>query len=52
MKLLKRYFLLSEAQLSLGSSEGREVREKHFLGDGGKERTWDERHQAKEIPPH
>ena len=28
------------------------MRKKHFLGDGGKERAWDERHLAEETPPH
>jgi len=50
-EIIKEIFSLFEAQLSLGSSEGREVRGKHFLGDGGKERAWDERHPAKETPP-
>ena len=48
-EIIKEIFSLFEAQLSLGSSEGREVREKHFLGDGGKERAWNERHPAPNL---
>jgi hypothetical protein len=49
VKLLQRY-IFTEAQLSLGSSEGKGVWIKHLLEEGRKERAWDEGHLAEKTP--